>query len=94
MTENDQHARSVVIIGGGPAAHRLVEAIVARDDAHSLKVAVIADESHLPYDRVALKGHGNWTTAYPRSAWTPARDLTFALDHIWEVLNDDDYLGT
>jgi hypothetical protein len=46
------------------------------------------------YDRVALKGHGNWTTAYPRSAWTPARDLTFALDHIWEVLNDDDYLGT
>lgn len=45
------------------------------------------------YDRVALSGHPDWANTYPRSAWRPTRDLTFALNHIWEVLNDADYLA-
>lgn len=47
-------ARRVVIIGGGPAAHRLSDALHSRDRDHTLSVTVIAEEQHLPYDRVAL----------------------------------------
>ncbi|MFC5928541.1 nitrite reductase large subunit [Cryobacterium melibiosiphilum] len=47
-------ARRVVIIGGGPAAHRLTDALHSRDTEHILAVTVIAEEQHLPYDRVAL----------------------------------------
>ncbi|MBG6057389.1 nitrite reductase (NADH) large subunit [Cryobacterium sp. MP_M5] len=46
-------SRRVLVIGGGPAAHRFAEAMAARGTAgHS--VTVIGEESHLPYDRVAL----------------------------------------
>lgn len=48
---------------------------------------------YAPYDRVALTGHPDWANAYPRSVWHPTRDLTFALDHLWGVLNDADYLA-
>ena len=45
--------RRVVVIGGGPAAHRFVDAMVARglDD---FEITVLTEEAHLPYDRVAL----------------------------------------
>ncbi|MFT7710105.1 nitrite reductase large subunit NirB [Clavibacter tessellarius] len=48
--------RHVVVIGGGPAAHRLTESLVARMDpaAPGLRVTVVGDEPHLPYDRVQL----------------------------------------
>ena len=46
--------REVVVVGGGPAAHRLVDAIRSRDTEGSVHLTVIAEESHLPYDRVAL----------------------------------------
>ena len=59
-------ARRVVVIGGGPAAHRFAEAMQARSSQTSDAVAsdaapgprthvtVIGEEAHLPYDRVAL----------------------------------------
>ncbi|MFF1573160.1 nitrite reductase large subunit NirB [Leifsonia sp. NPDC058292] len=45
----------VVVIGGGPAAHRLVESLVARRSAAgSPTITVFGEEPWLPYDRVAL----------------------------------------
>jgi nitrite reductase (NADH) large subunit len=46
--------RHVVVIGGGPAAHRFASSVLERDDERSLRVTVVADEPHLPYDRVSL----------------------------------------
>lgn len=58
--------RRVIVIGGGPAAHRFAEAMRARetgitslptgsDPARSATfVTVFGEENHLPYDRVAL----------------------------------------
>jgi nitrite reductase (NADH) large subunit len=46
--------RRVVVIGGGPAAHRLVDSLLARDGGRTLEIVVVAEERHLPYDRVAL----------------------------------------
>lgn len=40
------------MVGGGPAAHRLVEALLARRD--EVRVTVFAEEPWAPYDRVAL----------------------------------------
>ncbi|MEZ2371974.1 nitrite reductase large subunit NirB [Arthrobacter sp. RCC_34] len=45
--------RHVVVIGGGPAAHRFVEAIVSRG-ADGMSLTVISEENYLPYDRVNL----------------------------------------
>jgi nitrite reductase (NADH) large subunit len=48
--------RRVVVIGGGPAAHRFADAMQARalDSDRPVQVTVIGEEIHLPYDRVAL----------------------------------------
>lgn len=58
--------RRVVVIGGGPAAHRFAEAMHARSPqargsadgsthvTEPTHVIVIGEEPHLPYDRVAL----------------------------------------
>ncbi|MGK2855284.1 MAG: nitrite reductase large subunit NirB [Microbacteriaceae bacterium] len=54
LSINGRSARSLVVIGGGPAAHRLVDAIAARDADHTVHVTVIAEEAHRPYDRVSL----------------------------------------
>ncbi|MFB7844553.1 nitrite reductase large subunit NirB [Microbacterium sp. NPDC056052] len=45
--------RRTLIAGGGPAAHRLVEALVSRG-AGDRSITVLAEEPHLPYDRVQL----------------------------------------
>lgn len=45
------------------------------------------------YDRVALASHQNWVTEHPRTAWNATHDLTWWVTRIWELLNDDDYLG-
>ncbi|MBT2501048.1 nitrite reductase large subunit NirB [Curtobacterium sp. ISL-83] len=52
----DQGRRHVVVIGGGPAAHRLADSLRARREAGGppIGVTVIAEEPYLPYDRVAL----------------------------------------
>ncbi len=50
--------RHVIVIGGGPAAHRFAEAMHARGSQASgsptTSITVIGEEAHLPYDRVAL----------------------------------------
>lgn len=45
--------RSIVVVGGGPAAHRFVEAMHARGH-NDWRITVLTEEAHLPYDRVAL----------------------------------------
>ncbi|MCU1549020.1 MAG: nitrite reductase large subunit, partial [Arthrobacter sp.] len=52
-TPHPQNQRRIVVAGGGPAAHRFAEAMHSRglDGWH---VTVLAEEAHLPYDRVAL----------------------------------------
>ena len=46
--------RHVVVIGAGPAAHRLASTIHRRDTDDRIRLTVIGEEDHLPYDRVAL----------------------------------------
>ncbi|MDI2022748.1 nitrite reductase large subunit NirB [Paenarthrobacter nicotinovorans] len=45
--------RRVVVIGGGPAAHRFTDAMVNRG-LEGWQLTVLTEEAHLPYDRVAL----------------------------------------
>jgi len=49
---------------------------------------------YAPWDYVALSSHGQWPGQYPLHAWNGNRDLTFYLVNTWEVLNDDEYLGS
>ncbi|GAA3704787.1 nitrite reductase large subunit NirB [Zhihengliuella alba] len=48
-TEN----RRIVVVGGGPAAHRFTDAMAARG-LDGFQVTVLTEEPHTPYDRVAL----------------------------------------
>ncbi|PYI65839.1 nitrite reductase (NAD(P)H) [Arthrobacter livingstonensis] len=52
-TEEAAPARQVVVVGGGPAAHRFAEAMHARG-MNGWNVTVLAEEAHTPYDRVDL----------------------------------------
>ncbi|MHA7239868.1 nitrite reductase large subunit NirB [Arthrobacter sp. TMS1-12-1] len=45
--------RRIVVVGGGPAAHRFVEALWRRG-TDGLHITVLTEEVHAPYDRVAL----------------------------------------
>ncbi|SDY38883.1 nitrite reductase large subunit NirB [Herbiconiux ginsengi] len=63
MVRSNEHApdepgrtRRIVVVGAGPAAHRVVDALVARQSAgtSTLDITVIGEETHAPYDRVAL----------------------------------------
>ncbi|MET7279228.1 nitrite reductase large subunit NirB [Kribbella sp. NPDC005582] len=56
MTELS-NARHVVVVGGGMVAHRLVEALRARDTEVQWRITVLAEEPRLPYDRVALTSY-------------------------------------
>ncbi|UOE45365.1 nitrite reductase large subunit NirB [Agromyces larvae] len=46
--------REVLIVGAGPAAHRLADSLHARDHERAVRVTVVGEESWHPYDRVAL----------------------------------------
>ena len=48
---------------------------------------------YAPFDRVALKWHPDWKTQYPRRAWNSSKDITWLLQVIHEMLNNDDYIG-
>lgn len=52
-----------------------------------------ATAMYAPWDRMGLQAHPGWARQYPYEAWTPARDLSFVLAKVHEVLNADDYLG-
>lgn len=56
--EGREHGmRELVIVGGGMAAHRLVEAIRDRDPQGTWRVTLLAEEPRAPYDRVALTSY-------------------------------------
>ena len=48
---------------------------------------------YVPWDRVALSGHPNWTAQHKAYVWHPGRDLVFFLRCVHDILNSDDYLG-
>ncbi|KQZ08570.1 nitrite reductase [Agromyces sp. Root1464] len=77
-TQEHSGVRDVVIIGGGPAAHRLADSLHARDSGRALRVTVVGEELHHPYDRVALS---------TRLA-DGAADLTLQPSSMW----DDDHI--
>ena len=64
--------RRVVVIGGGPAAHRLAESITARAQPGAIDLTVVGEEPHLPYDRVALSRR-----------LLDAEDLTLGAGALW-----------
>jgi nitrite reductase (NADH) large subunit len=49
--------RTLVVIGYGMVAHRLLEALVARDVQRQWRIVVLAEESRPAYDRVALSSY-------------------------------------
>lgn len=65
--------REIVVVGGGPAAHRLVDALHSRDSEGGIHVTVLSEEVHLPYDRVALSKRLDGVT-----------DLTLGPVDLWE----------
>ena len=67
-------ARNVLVIGGGPAAHRFTEALASRAP-QDLSITVLTEETHLPYDRVALS----------QALTNPGVDLTLGDPKLWEA---------
>lgn len=53
IRDNSTGIRRVVVVGGGPAAHRFTESMHARGLA-GWHITVLTEEAHAPYDRVAL----------------------------------------
>ena len=68
----DAGPHRVVVVGGGPAAHRLTDALHSRAGSATLRVDVVSEEPHLPYDRVALS-----------TLLSGADDLTLSPTDIW-----------
>ncbi|ROS25362.1 assimilatory nitrite reductase (NAD(P)H) large subunit precursor [Rathayibacter sp. PhB127] len=66
--------RRVLVVGAGPAAHRLVDALVARAGATALAITVFGEEAHHPYDRVSLSKRLEGMT-----------DLTLGDGALWEA---------
>jgi hypothetical protein len=52
-----------------------------------------SDQLYAPWDRAGLNSHSEWAQSHPRYAWNQRRDLTFYLANVFDLLNDDDYLG-
>lgn len=55
MKDTTSPPREVLVVGAGMAAHRFVEHLLRAPDA-AVRVTVIGDEGHGPYDRSALLG--------------------------------------
>ncbi len=72
MTTSSEQ-RQILVIGGGPAAHRFAEAIASREPAGT-HLTVLTEETHLPYDRVALS----------KALTDPGVDLTLGDAALWE----------
>ncbi|PSL37740.1 assimilatory nitrite reductase (NAD(P)H) large subunit precursor [Labedella gwakjiensis] len=78
-TESTARGRRILVVGAGPAAHRLVDALDARiaadpiAGAMPLDIVVVGEEVHRPYDRVALSRRLEGTI-----------DLTLGDGSLWE----------
>ncbi|MFD1214596.1 nitrite reductase large subunit NirB [Arthrobacter sp. GCM10027362] len=75
MTQNTP--RRIVVVGGGPAAHRFVESMCSRGmvEAGRFAITVLTEEVHRPYDRVALS----------RALTDTGVDLTLGDKSLWET---------
>ncbi|MBR8745253.1 nitrite reductase large subunit NirB [Nocardiopsis sp. MG754419] len=60
----------LVVIGNGMVGHRLVEALNDRDHDHRWRVTVVGEEPRTAYDRVALSGYLEGTSAQDLSLGT------------------------
>ncbi|GAA1821792.1 nitrite reductase large subunit NirB [Nesterenkonia flava] len=65
--------RHIAVVGGGPAAHRLVEALLARDP-QDMRVTLFSEEALPPYDRVGLS----------KRFEDPTNDLLLGDPAMWE----------
>lgn len=73
MTEHHaQETRNILVVGGGPAAWRFVRSFLKENTQDH--VTVLSEETHTPYDRVALE----------KLFKEPTKDLTLANAEIWE----------
>ena len=68
--------RRIVVVGGGPAAHRFTQAISSREPS-DIHLTVLTEETHLPYDRVALS----------QALTNPDVDLTLGEASLWDREN-------
>ncbi|WP_119730440.1 nitrite reductase large subunit NirB [Thermomonospora amylolytica] len=57
MDVGGETQKRLVVVGHGPAGHRLVEALRERDAAGAWQITVIGEETRPAYDRVALTSH-------------------------------------
>lgn len=48
---------------------------------------------YAPYDRVAFVGHPDWPKQFPYLCWQPNYDITFYLEQVHGLLNDEEYVG-
>jgi hypothetical protein len=48
---------------------------------------------YLPCDRLAIAGHPDWATRYPRWLWKPDVGLAHYIGIVHELLNSPDYTG-
>ncbi|HEX6954437.1 MAG TPA: FAD-dependent oxidoreductase, partial [Agromyces sp.] len=81
-------ARHVVIVGGGPAAHRLADSLHARDAERRLRVTVVGEERWAPYDRVALStrlADGDADLTLPDSPWDDGHVRLLTGERVVEV---------
>ncbi|MCC4250684.1 MULTISPECIES: nitrite reductase large subunit NirB [Microbacterium] len=68
--------RHVVVVGGGPAGHRVADALLARDTDRAVTVTVVSEEPRAPYDRVALSRRFAGPVDLPLATaaqWDPTR---------------------
>ncbi len=49
---------------------------------------------YAPFDRLALQGHPGWANEHPRHTWDNTRDFAWFLERVFDLLNNDDYVGT
>ncbi|WP_127793687.1 nitrite reductase large subunit NirB [Agromyces sp. LHK192] len=82
-TPDTEDVRQVLVVGAGPAAHRLADSLHQRDTERRLRVTVVGEETWQPYDRVALSTRldgGADLTLEPAGVWGD--------DHIRLVLGE------
>ena len=66
-------ASRIVVVGGGPAAYRLTDALTTRG-LQERTLTVIGEEPHAPYDRVNLA-----------QRWDPDHDLQLGGPQLWQA---------